>query len=83
MCAWSDWNVLQKTETQCEEAEPTNEHTSVAETEPVCRSFETQGNSYITPEQAQTSRVACQEARGRYLFSFTYVWLRVMAYVHM
>jgi len=58
--------VLQKAKAQCEETESINQHTCNAEAESICCSFKTQGSPDVNPEQAQTSRIACREARGKY-----------------
>jgi hypothetical protein len=57
--------VLQTAEAQREETESINQHTCNAEAQSICCSSKTQGNPDITPEQAQTSRIACQEKRGQ------------------
>lgn len=59
--------VLQKAKAQCEETESINQHPCNAEAQSICCSSKTQGNPDINPEQAQTSRIACREARGQYI----------------
>lgn len=73
--------MLQKAEAQCEETESINQHTRNAEAQSICRSSKTQGNPDINPEKAQTSRIACQEARGQcIIFSYMQCAQKVFKY---
>ena len=57
--------MLQKAKAQCEETESINQHPCNAEAKSICSSSKTQGDPDINPEQAQTSGIACREARGQ------------------